>query len=635
MKAREGDLYLRNEELLNQLHQPIIGGAQGIFTISLDKPMGLGLTSDAAVDNVKPGGQGEAAGICPGSQILSIGGIEVLTLRSIKVAIKRCRDRGDETVDVEYEGPVAAALRRAEDEHLLPDEELQDAKERLDYYGSPDGPDEEQEYEESDSPEEGIESNLLAVPVVHVYRISQQSRTTKSSEWGANSVWSGKLVIVQTGDLCVIRLLDSSTGVEFAQAPVVSGAVAPAEDSSNGFALQCVNRLSGQKIFVGIKFSNNDKVNFEAALQSFAEYNKKKGKERGRKERENKEKTFFGPESLGNDGNREEDECANDEKEWMGLRMESKGEGADNESAVSSDEDEDDAPRFGGGFGGTAEDDLTEFKICEQCGERVPLNNVRPHVCITLCDNLSNEVKLMKVRGQRHGASLPRGHEEVKSSMHANIDGFRKELQKGVEVVKLNKKDMKTGSRVLSISGENLTTLVCKNKKKLMGFSKEMYDLTQLERVQFGESPDPDGQTKWDMGTPTLRQHAEKNELVKQMQAGGQCFSLIFPERSIDFAAQSKAERDFLAGGFELMVGKGQDFGKLFNVTLRGRGMMGIGLSNDWTKGYLLLTKVDHGSESHALDLKPGDKVVSVNNDDSWAMKDAAEASKALAALPR
>ena len=61
MKAREGDLYLRNEELLNQLHQPIIGGAQGIFTISLDKPMGLGLTSDAAVDNVKPGGQGEAA----------------------------------------------------------------------------------------------------------------------------------------------------------------------------------------------------------------------------------------------------------------------------------------------------------------------------------------------------------------------------------------------------------------------------------------------------------------------------------------------------------------------------------------------------------------------------------------------
>ena len=53
MKAREGDLYLRNEELLNQLHQPIIGGAQGIFTISLDKPMGLGLTSDAAVDILK------------------------------------------------------------------------------------------------------------------------------------------------------------------------------------------------------------------------------------------------------------------------------------------------------------------------------------------------------------------------------------------------------------------------------------------------------------------------------------------------------------------------------------------------------------------------------------------------------
>ena len=45
-------------------------------------------------------------------------------------------------------------------------------------------------------------------------------------------------------------------------------------------------------------------------------------------------------------------------------------------------------------------------------------------------DTVQKEVKLMRVRGQRHGASLPRGHEEVKSSMHANIDGFKTEMAK-------------------------------------------------------------------------------------------------------------------------------------------------------------------------------------------------------------
>ena len=39
-------------------------------------------------------------------------------------------------------------------------------------------------------------------------------------------------------------------------------------------------------------------------------------------------------------------------------------------------------------------------------------------------------------------------------------------------------------------------TLVCKNKKKLMGFSKESYELGDLLRVQKGELPDPDGANK-------------------------------------------------------------------------------------------------------------------------------------------
>ena len=119
------------------------------------------------------------------------------------------------------------------------------------------------------------------------------------------------------------------------------------------------------------------------------------------------------------------------------------------------------------------------------------------------------------------------------------------------------------------------------------------------------------------------------------MQTGGQCFSLIFPERSIDLAAQSKAQRDFLAGGFELMVGKGDDFGKLIKISLTGRGMMGIGFHNDWAKGSLLVTKVDPGSEADEADLKAGDNVVDVNGDKSWATKDSSEAETALATLKR
>jgi hypothetical protein len=88
-------------------------------------------------------------------------------------------------------------------------------------------------------------------------------------------------------------------------------------------------------------------------------------------------------------------------------------------------------------------------------------------------ETVQKEVKLMRVRGQRHGASLPRGHEEVKSSMHANIDGFRLEMGKGVDVIKFNQSNAQTGSRNILLEGEGQMTLVCKNKKKMMGFSTD------------------------------------------------------------------------------------------------------------------------------------------------------------------
>jgi hypothetical protein len=126
---------------------------------------------------------------------------------------------------------------------------------------------------------------------------------------------------------------------------------------------------------------------------------------------------------------------------------------------------------------------------------------------------------------------LPRGHEEVKSSMHANIDGFKASMENGVDVIKFNQNNLKTGSRTISLTGENLMTLVCKNKKKVMGFSKEQYDMSEMTRVQKGETPDPDSNSKFDLGTATLRNHADKNKSSKDMRDGGLCFSLIFPDR--------------------------------------------------------------------------------------------------------
>jgi len=54
--------------------------------------------------------------------------------------------------------------------------------------------------------------------------------------------------------------------------------------------------------------------------------------------------------------------------------------------------------------------------------------------------------------------------------MHANIDGFKKEMEVGVDVIKFNQKNLQTGSRTISLTGENLMTLVCKNKKKVTMF---------------------------------------------------------------------------------------------------------------------------------------------------------------------
>jgi myosin heavy subunit len=630
-KEGDGELFIRNCTLTRQLRGAIDPlGPEASFTMDINKPLGIGMTPDAGVDNVKPGGQGSAGKVSSGCQVTSVAGVELSTLHKLKVVLKRCRDRGDMTAVVTFQTPVAAAIARTEREYLVDDDLIVRAKRRL--AEGPDGPDaaeesDSEEEEESSSEDEykptaeeaaaykasgkkGFwrededgeienESTLLAVPKVEVFRIPQQSRGHRGNDWGPKSVWNGKLVINQLGEKCTILLLDKNSAKEFAQAPVVDGSVVRTLDSNRRFALRCVNRNTGQKAFVGLALaSNSDAQHFTMALQDFAAYNKKKRSKKSP--------------SL-------QAQTSSDHFIWKGLDGEDDDNQAKNGAAQGDDSDDEDAPRMAGGF---MQDD-----------EEVDLEADNEFIN---SDTVQKEVKLMRVRGQRHGASLPRGHEEVKSSMHANIDGFKKAMEEGVDVIKFNQNNTKTGSRTISLTGENLMTLVCKNKKKVMGFSKEQYDMKEMTRVQRGEAPDPEGRGKFDLGTATLRNHADKNDNSRTMRDGGLCFSLIFPDRSIDFAAASRAQRDFLFSGFELMQGKGRDFGKLIKVGLHSRDWSnGLSFGNDWSTGALLITNIVPNSEAEAVGLMVGDKVTKINNEDRFATMESDKVLRALRTASR
>jgi hypothetical protein len=219
------------------------------------------------------------------------------------------------------------------------------------------------------------------------------------------------------------------------------------------------------------------------------------------------------------------DDPDGDDDRWGGG-----GSGPATSEAVY-DEDDDREVTLGGGMNERDAADEEDDQGPAEDEDARPALNLEEDKQFIQSETVAKEVKLMRVRGQRHGASLPRGHEEVKSSMHANIDGFREQMLKGVDVIKFNQGNLQTGSRTLQLNDE-FDTLTCKNKKKIMGFSKEQYDMATLVRVQKGELPDAslelDG--KWTLGTATLRSHVQKGT-AKAMVESGLCFSLIFPDR--------------------------------------------------------------------------------------------------------
>ena len=77
-------------------------GARGKFDLDLSKPMGMHVNSECVITEVHEKGQTEAAGIKKGCVIIIVDDTIVKSLKAIKKALKACRDRGEESCEIEY-----------------------------------------------------------------------------------------------------------------------------------------------------------------------------------------------------------------------------------------------------------------------------------------------------------------------------------------------------------------------------------------------------------------------------------------------------------------------------------------------------------------------------------------------------
>lgn len=116
-----------------------------------------------------------------------------------------------------------------------------------------------------------FESTLLVVNEVYAYRIPPRSSAAgyKAADWpDSNLIWRGRLVVVERGEICVIKLVTPSTGVVFAECPVTPGAVEGVLDSSRYFVLRIEDPRNGRHAFLGMGFQERSEAfDFNATLQ--------------------------------------------------------------------------------------------------------------------------------------------------------------------------------------------------------------------------------------------------------------------------------------------------------------------------------------------------------------------------------
>jgi len=121
------------------------------------------------------------------------------------------------------------------------------------------------------SSEEEFETTLLVVSNVYVYRIPPRpsAQGYKAADWPDESlIWQGRLVIVERGDLAIIRLVHTQNGETFAECPVHPGSVEPVLDSSRYFVLLVEDRATKRHAFLGMGFQERGEAfDFNAALQ--------------------------------------------------------------------------------------------------------------------------------------------------------------------------------------------------------------------------------------------------------------------------------------------------------------------------------------------------------------------------------
>ncbi|EGC34656.1 hypothetical protein DICPUDRAFT_48138 [Dictyostelium purpureum] len=126
--------------------------------------------------------------------------------------------------------------------------------------------------------EEDHEQTLLIKKECFIYRIPPRpsAQGYKAQDWDPSTyIWSGRLVIVARGDLCVIRFEDPNSGEIFAQCPVDSTAVEPVVDSSRYFVIKIKD--GERHAFVGMGFTDrSDAFDFSATLQDHQNYVKNK-----------------------------------------------------------------------------------------------------------------------------------------------------------------------------------------------------------------------------------------------------------------------------------------------------------------------------------------------------------------------
>jgi len=121
------------------------------------------------------------------------------------------------------------------------------------------------------SAEEEFETTLLVVGNVYVYRIPPRpsAQGYKAGDWPDEAlIWQGRLVIVERGDLAIIRLVHTQNGETFAECPVGPGSVEPVTDSSRYFVLRVEDRATKRHAFLGMGFQERGEAfDFNAALQ--------------------------------------------------------------------------------------------------------------------------------------------------------------------------------------------------------------------------------------------------------------------------------------------------------------------------------------------------------------------------------